>query len=102
MKKWIRRMAGLLVVLGLLAGGGLLTVRQFEVWTDQNEQRAAAARLARDLDAEIASWEGEIARRSTTEAVREAALCFGPYVDPGTEVYAVPGLTGCLAQPVSD
>ena len=23
-------------------------------------------------------------------------LCFGPYVEPGTEVYAVMGLLGCV------
>ena len=24
------------------------------------------------------------------------SLCFGPYVEPGTEVYAVMGLQGCV------
>ena len=62
-------------------------------------QQREAESLATDLDARIAELEDEVARRTSDDGVRREALCFGPYVEPGTEVYAVMGLEGCVSQP---
>ena len=91
----------------LLAGLGvamvvaavLLGASSVRTWMDQNAQQQEAESLGAELDARIAALEGEIARRTSADGVRREALCFGPYVEPGTEVYAVMGLEGCVTQP---
>jgi len=95
MGKWPRRMLTLVMLGGTLSVAVLFGLPSFQTWSDQRDQRAQAEQQAERLDAEIAHWEREVSRRTSEEAVRLAALCFGPYVEPGTEVYAVPGLKGC-------
>ena len=68
-------------------------------WMEQNAQQQEAESLAAELDIRLADLEGEIARRTSDGGVRREALCYGPYVEPGTEVYAVMGLEGCVSQP---
>lgn len=91
----------LLVCLGVAMVGStvLLGASSVRTWMDQNAQRQEAESLGAELDARIAVLEGEIARRTSDDGVRREALCFGPYVEPGTEVYAVMGLEGCVTQP---
>ncbi len=92
----------------LLAGLGvamvvaavLLGASSVRTWMDQNAQQEEAESVGAELDARIDALEGEIARRTSDDGVRREALCFGPYVEPGTEVYAVMGLEGCVSEPV--
>ena len=66
-------------------------------WVDQREQLDGARREASELDDRIASLEAEIATRTSAEGARIEALCFGPYVEPGVEVYSIPGVDGCVS-----
>lgn len=95
-RMWIRRfvMAGLMA--GTLAGGAMFGASSVRTWIEQNEQRTGAQQTAVELDQRIAELEAEIGRRTSEEAVRREALCFGPFVPPGAEIYAVPGLQGCV------
>ncbi len=66
-------------------------------WIDQRDQLDDARREASELDERIASLEAEIATRTSDEGARIEALCFGPYVEPGVEVYSIPGIDGCVS-----
>ena len=96
---WWHRL--LLVGLGvaMVVAAVLLGASSVRTWMDQNAQQQEAESLGAELDARIAALESEIARRTSDNGVRREALCFGPYVEPGTEVYAVMGLEGCVTQP---
>ena len=96
---WWHRL--LLVGLGaaMVVAAVLLGASSVRTWMDQNAQQQEAESLGAELDARITALEGEIARRTSDDGVRREALCFGPYVEPGTEVYAVMGLEGCVTQP---
>ena len=96
---WWHRLllAGLVVAMAVAAV--LLGASSVRTWMDQNAQQREAESLGAELDARIAILEGEISRRTSDDGVRREALCFGPYVEPGTEVYAVMGLEGCVTQP---
>lgn len=95
---WRHRL--LLMGLGLAMVAAALTLGASSVrtWMDQNAQRAEAEALAEELDARISDLRGEVARRTSIDGIRREALCFGPYVEPGTEIYAVMGLQGCVTQ----
>ena len=99
MTKWARRLVWAALVVGTLAVAALLGASSVRTWLDQNDQRAEAERVADDLEAQIVDLEAEIEWRTSVEAVRQAALCFGLFVEPGTEAYAVTGLAGCAGQP---
>ena len=86
-------------VVAMVAAALLLGASSLRTWMDQNAQQREAESLATDLDARIAELEAEVDRRTSDDGVRREALCFGPYVEPGTEVYAVMGLEGCVSQP---
>lgn len=83
----------------MVAAALLLGASSVRTWMDQNAQQKEAESLGAELETRIAALEGEIARRTSDDGVRREALCFGPYVEPGTEVYAVMGLEGCVTQP---
>ena len=85
--------------LAMAAAALLLGASSVRTWMDQHAQQQEAEDLATELEARIAALEGEIARRTSDDGVRREALCFGPYVAPGTEVYAVMGLEGCVSPP---
>lgn len=51
------------------------------------------------LRAEIAEIEADIENVTNGEGFRRAARCYGQFVEPGVEVYAVPGLSGCANAP---
>ena len=96
---WWHRLLLVGLSLAMVAAAVLLGASSVRTWMDQNAQRQEAESLATELDARIADLEGEVARRTSDDGVRREALCFGPYVEPGTEVYAVMGLEGCVSQP---
>ncbi|MFQ5556998.1 MAG: septum formation initiator family protein [Acidimicrobiales bacterium] len=83
----------LVTTLGLAA---MLGASSVGTWLDQREQLDSARREAAELDARIAQLESEIAVRTSPEGARIEALCFGPYVEPGTELYTVHGVAGCV------
>ena len=95
-RAWWHRLLLVTVAAAALAGAATLGWSSVRTWMEQSDQQAAAERVAADLDARIADLEDEIDRRTSEEGVRREALCFGPYVEPGTEVYAVMGLRGCV------
>ena len=68
-------------------------------WSEQRNQIAAETALAAQLDAEISTLSAEVEIRTSEAGIRREALCFGPYVTPGTEVYAVIGVRGCVTEP---
>ena len=96
---WWHRLLLACLVVAMVAAALLLGASSMRTWMDQNAQQREAESLATDLDARIAELEDEVARRTSDDGVRREALCFGPYVEPGTEVYAVMGLEGCVSQP---
>ncbi len=64
----------------------------FEQGSDINE----AEREAKNIQAEIEVVQAELESRSSPDGMRLKFLCYGPYVEPGTEVYAVLGVSGCV------
>ena len=59
-----------------------------------------AARERRDeLRAELLEIDAEIDGIIGQEGLEIAARCYGPFVDVGEELYAVPGLDGCVTNP---
>ena len=96
---WWHRLLLVGLAVSMVAAALLLGASSVRTWMDQNAQQQEAESVGAELEARIAALEGEIARRTSDDGVRREALCFGPYVEPGTEVYAVMGLEGCVTQP---
>lgn len=88
-----------LLLAATVAGGAVFGASSVRTWMDQNAERAEAQAEAAELQRQISELEEEIVRRTSDEALRREALCFGPFVEPGTEVYSVPGLRGCVSTP---
>ena len=98
---WWHRLLLMGLAAAMVAAALLSGASSVRTWMDQNDQQAEAESLAAEFDGRIATLEAEIDRRTSDDGVRREALCFGPYVDPGTEVYAVMGLEGCVSPPPS-
>ena len=98
-RAWWHRLLLVSLFAGTLIAAAMFGASSVRTWFDQNAQRADAEHAASELDSRIAEFEDEVARRTSDEGVRREALCFGPYVEPGTEVYAVMGLNGCVGRP---
>ena len=96
---WWHRLLLVGLAVAMVAAALLLGASSVRTWMDQNAQQREAESVGAELDARIATLEGEVARRTSDDGVRREALCFGPYVEPGIEVYAVMGLEGCVSQP---
>ena len=96
---WWQRLLVAALSLTVIAAAALFGASSVQTWMDQNDQRADAEALAVELDARVAELEAEIERRTSSNGARREALCFGPYVEPGTEVYSVMGLHGCVTSP---
>ena len=97
-RAWWHRMLLMALFVGTLAAAALFGASSVRTWMDQNAQRVEAERTAVEFDSRVADLKDEIARRTSAGGVQREALCFGPYVEPGTEVYAVMGLNGCVGQ----
>jgi cell division protein FtsB len=91
------RVVRLLLLGATLALAAALATSSVRTWIDQREQLDEARREASDLDARIESLQAEIATRTSEDGARIDALCFGPYVEPGVEVYSIPGVDGCVS-----
>ena len=98
-RAWWHRLLLLGLAVATLAAASLFGASSVGTWMDQNDERARAESVAAELDVRIAELTDEMERRTNVDGVRLEALCFGPYVEPGTEVYAVLGLEGCVSQP---
>ena len=98
-RAWWHRLLLVALFAGTLIAATMFGASSVRTWFDQNAQQADAEHAAVELDSRIAELTGEIARRTSDEGARREALCFGPYVEPGTEVYAVMGLSGCVGRP---
>lgn len=98
-RAWWHRLT--LVGLGLatLVAAVVFGASSVQTWMDQNAQLEEAEEAAAELNGQILELNDDIARRTTSDGVRREALCYGPYVAPGTEVYAVMGLQGCVSPP---
>ncbi len=95
-RAWWHRLLLVGLFAGTLGAAAMFGASSVSTWLDQNAQRADAEHIAVELEARIAELTSEIERRTSDDGVRREALCFGPYVEPGTEVYAVMGLDGCV------
>ena len=81
---------------GMLSAVAVLGASPVRTWMDQNHERSQAQHVATELEVRVVELEHEIERRTSDEAIRRSALCYGPYVEPGTEVYSIAGLSGCV------
>lgn len=97
-RAWWHRLLLVGLAVATLGAAALFGASSVSTWMDQNAERAEAESLATELDGRIAELIAEVDRRTSDGGVRREALCFGPYVAPGTEVYAVLGLEGCVSQ----
>ena len=96
MKPQTGRVVRVVVVMAVLGLAAALGASSVTTWFDQRDQTVEERRLAAELDARIATLEAEVDRRLSPEGARRQALCFGPFVEAGTEVYAVLGVSGCV------
>lgn len=91
------RFVRVMLIGATVALAAVLGASSVRTWANQRNQLEGARREASELDTRIASLEAEIATRTTDEGARIEALCFGPYVEPGVEVYSIPGVDGCVS-----
>ncbi len=68
-------------------------------WFEQRAELRESQAQRQELVDQIESINREIELRVGPDGVAKAAKCFGPYVAPGSEVYSVPGVEGCVAVP---
>ena len=101
-RAWWHRLLLVALFAGTLAAAAMFGASSVGTWFDQNAQMSDAQHTATELEARIAELTQEIERRTSDAGVRREALCFGPYVEPGTEVYAVMGLDGCVGAGTQD
>ena len=95
--------AGRVVRAGLFAatigvGVGLAAI-PVDNWLDQRAAVDDARERRAELQAEIAEIDAAIDGIIGEEGLEIAARCYGPFVDVGEELYAVPGLDGCVTNP---
>lgn len=89
--------AGLFAVT-LAVGVGLAAI-PVDNWLDQRAEIDAARERRAQLEAEIAEIDADIESIIGEEGLDIAARCYGPFVEVGEELYAVPGLDGCVTNP---
>ncbi len=97
-RRGLRWVAVVLTVATVLSIGAVLSL-PLRTWIDQRAELAEREAERDALDARIARLEAEVAARSAPDAVVLRARCFGPFVEPGEEVYAVSGVAGCTESP---
>jgi len=88
----------LLVVATVAFGVGLASF-PVSTWFEQRSELRDSQAQRQALVEQIDSIEAQIAQRVGPDGVAKAAKCVGLYVEPGSEVYSVPGVEGCVAVP---
>lgn len=93
---WARRL--FILMLAVTTVGTIVMFGASSVKTSikQRQQIIETEHQAELLDEEIAKLTAQVRIRTSPEGGLREALCFGPYVEPGTEVYAIVGLNGCV------
>lgn len=84
----------LVVAFALLAG--VLVEPSVSSYLEQRSELETVKQERAALRAEIADINADIEGIIDEEGLRHEARCYGPFVEPGEEVYAVPGLKGCV------
>jgi len=82
----------------LAVGVGLASF-PVSTWFEQRSELRDAKAQRVELVQQISGINTEIDQRVGPDGVAKAAKCFGPYVEPGSEVYSVPGVEGCVSLP---
>ncbi|NIR40702.1 MAG: hypothetical protein GWN79_23690 [Actinobacteria bacterium] len=90
------RVVRVVLVAVTLAVGVALAAIPVGNWMDQRAELDDARLRRAELEAEIAEIEADIELVTGDEGLELAARCYGPYVEAGEEVYAIPGLGGCV------
>ncbi|MEM7141807.1 MAG: hypothetical protein AAF548_12330 [Actinomycetota bacterium] len=68
-------------------------------WFDQRSELDDARERRAALQAEIGEIDGDIEDLLGEEGIDTAARCRSFFVEPGEELYAIPGLEGCVTDP---
>ncbi len=84
----------LVVAFSLLAG--VLVEPSVSSYMDQRSELESVKAERAALQAEIDEINADIEGFTDDEGLRIEARCYGPYVEPGEEVYSIPGLRGCV------
>ena len=84
----------LVVAFALLAG--VLVEPSVSSYLEQRSELEDVKAERAALEAEIAEINADIEGIVDDEGLRHEARCYGPFVQPGEEVYSVPGLNGCV------
>jgi len=88
----------LLVAVTLAVGVGLASF-PVSTWFEQRSELRDSQAQRQQLVDQIDSIDLQIEQRVGPDGVAKAAKCVGLYVEPGSEVYSVPGVEGCVALP---
>ena len=86
----------LLLVVGFLLLAGVLVEPSVSSYMDQRSELESVKAERAALQAEIDEINADIEGITDDEGLRIEARCYGPYVEPGEEVYSIPGLRGCV------
>ena len=92
----VNRIVRAALVAATLAVGVGLAAFPVGNWMEQREELEDARLRRAGLEAEIAEIHADIEAVVGDEGLELAARCYGPFVDVGEEVYAIPGLRGCV------
>ena len=84
----------LVVAFALLAG--VLVQPSVSSYMEQRRELESVKAEHEALQAEIDEINADIEGFIDDEGLRNEARCYGPFVEPGEEVYSVPGLKGCV------
>ncbi len=84
----------LVAAFSLLAG--VLVEPSVNSYLEQRSELETVKAERAALQAEIDEINADIEGIIGDEGLRHEARCYGPYVEPGEEVYSLPGLKGCV------
>ncbi len=85
-----------LLVAAFVLLAGVLVEPAVSGYLEQRSELASVKDERAALEAEIAEINADIEGIIDDEGLRNEARCYGPFVEPGEEVYSVPGLKGCV------
>ena len=86
----------LLLVVGFLLLAGVLVEPSVSSYMDQRSELESVKAERAAPQAGVGEINADIEGITDDEGLRIEARCYGPYVEPGEEVYSIPGLRGCV------